>query len=740
MRKDRILFQFLLIIASVGCVLTATIGYLISVPLVRTLAESEKLPLRLFSDEIFSFASDSFHDLLDARNEDNPSVVETSKQDVLARIAYFKPLDSANLYHFIVLDDEKRILVDTDRILQEAGMTEISEEATEGDVRLTDRNGKTLIGYLKYFPAWRWRMIAVVHEEDLKKKIIWLKILIYGAGTLGFLSLVVAFSFILKKRIQEPLTKLVSHANRLKEGRYDALPERWVGEMGELSSAFSRMADAIREREQKLFELAKFPQSNPNLLMKVSPEGKILYINPSVEKMLAENGHSGSQADRLLPPDIPEICKGVRFSDGYKKEITLRVFDRTIEYTIFGFADEDSVVFHGTDVTERKRMEEQLSHAHKMENLGRIAGGVAHDFNNLLAGILGYASLLKSYPLGDEKVMKAVGSIEKAAERGTQLTRQLLGFARKGTHEHHPLDLNRIVDETADIVSQTFVKSIAIRCDKADDLPPIKGDGAQVHQCLMNLCINSRDAMPEGGELSIRTKRVLYWEARQEKYFQIPAGLYSGVEVTDKGQGMDEVTQERIFDPFFTTKVKDKGTGLGMSMVYAIVKSHGGFITLRSAKGRGTTVEVLFPAGDAVPAAPEISESAPPPVPRTETGATVLLVDDEEVVRDVGRAMLDTLGYEVLLAANGKEGVEVFRRNREKISMVILDLMMPVMDGKKAFEEIRRIDPRARVIISTGFSGDEDVDILKEMGASAILPKPYSYDTMTRVITLPENR
>src|SRR3990172_4459903 len=273
-RKDRILFQFLLIIASVGCVLTATIGYLISVPLVRTLAESEKLPLRLFSDEIFSFASDSFHDLLDARNEDTPSVVETSKQDGLARIAYFKPLDSANLSHFIVLDDEKRILVDTDRILQEAGMTEISEEATEGDVRLTDRNGKTLIGYLKYFPAWRWRMIAVVHEEDLKKKIIWLKILIYGAGTLGFLSLVVAFSFILKKRIQEPLTKLVSHANRLKEGRYDALPERWVGEMGELSSAFSRMADAIREREQKLFELAKFPQSNPNLLMKVSPEGK----------------------------------------------------------------------------------------------------------------------------------------------------------------------------------------------------------------------------------------------------------------------------------------------------------------------------------------------------------------------------------------------------------------------------------------------------------------------------------
>jgi CheY-like chemotaxis protein len=151
-------------------------------------------------------------------------------------------------------------------------------------------------------------------------------------------------------------------------------------------------------------------------------------------------------------------------------------------------------------------------------------------------------------------------------------------------------------------------------------------------------------------------------------------------------------------------------------------------------------MEVLFPAGDAVPAAPEISESAPPPVPRTETGATVLLVDDEEVVRDVGRAMLDTLGYEVLLAANGKEGVEVFRRNREKISMVILDLMMPVMDGKKAFEEIRRIDPRARVIISTGFSGDEDVDNLKEMGASAILPKPYSYDTMTRVITLPENR
>jgi CheY-like chemotaxis protein len=246
--------------------------------------------------------------------------------------------------------------------------------------------------------------------------------------------------------------------------------------------------------------------------------------------------------------------------------------------------------------------------------------------------------------------------------------------------------------------------------------------------------------MTEGGTLTIATRRVLLEEDRPEKLFRIPAGLYASVEVADEGHGMDEETLERIFDPFFTTKSPGEGTGLGMSMVYGIVKNHGGYILVNSSPERGTTVEILFPGGETLHAAPDIPQRASAAGPRPDPSGTVLLVDDEAFVRDVGVAMLNALGYDVLTACNGKEGVEIFRRDREKISIVILDLMMPVMDGRKAFEGIREIDPDARIVISTGFSGDQDVDRLKEMGASAILPKPYSYNTMTSVVTLLESR
>jgi signal transduction histidine kinase/CheY-like chemotaxis protein/HAMP domain-containing protein len=740
MRKDSLFFQFLLVTAVIGILLAAATGYIISDRLVATFTEMEERPLHLISDEIFGMVSDSFHGLLDDRNEDDPVELETAKQDVLARILHYKPPVSSAGYSFVVLDGNGRALLDSGDLFDESKTPEFPEGSAEGKVRMVDKNRRALVGYVKYFPAWRWRLVSLILEEELQKETVQIKVWIYGAGIAGFLLLMALFYALLKKRVQEPLSALVRYAKDLEEAHYTPPPEGGRGEVKELSEAFHRMAAAIREREQKLVELAKFPESNPNLLMKVSPEGEVLYANPSVATKLAEMGLATDLPALLLPSGIREIVRGLRLEKERKKELAWNAGDRTIEYTVFGFADEDAVVFHGVDITERKRMEEQLSHAHKMETLGRIAGGVAHDFNNLLAGILGYATLLKSQPLPDVGVSKAVESIEKAAERGTQLTRQLLGFARKGSHEFLPLDLNRIVDETVDIVAQTFIRSITIRRDKTADLPSVKGDGTQMHQCLMNLCINARDAMTEGGTLTIATRRVLLEEARPEKLFRIPAGLYASVEVADEGHGMDEETLERIFDPFFTTKSPGEGTGLGMSMVYGIVKNHGGYILVNSSPERGTTVEILFPGGETLHAAPDIPQRASAAGPRPGPSGTVLLVDDEAFVRDVGVAMLNALGYDVLTACNGKEGVEIFRRDREKISIVILDLMMPVMDGRKAFEGIREIDPDARIVISTGFSGDQDVDRLKEMGASAILPKPYSYNTMTSVVTLLESR
>ncbi|MBF8257752.1 MAG: Histidine kinase [Actinobacteria bacterium] len=736
MKKDSIFVQFFLIVVAVGSLLAAAAGYIISVPLIRTLTEAEERPLHLIADSIYGIASDSFHDLLDARKEDDPVEVETAKKDVLAGIVHFKPSISSAEYHYIVLGGDNQILADSGYLLDNTFALPVSEEPAVGEIRIPDKNGKTLIGYLRYFPGWDWRLITLTYEEELRSEARKIRLWIFSAGVVGFLLLMAMFYLVLKKRIQEPLDELVRHASRLEGGSYKVLAKVRKGEMGQLSAAFERMAAAIRERELKLSDLAKFPESNPNLLFKVSPDGEILYANPSVKKMLAEMGLAENEAARLLPQHIPVIIRELVSSDEHKKECIWKVRDRTIEYIVFGFADEDAVVFHGVDITEKKRMEEQLFHANKMETLGRIAGGVAHDFNNLLVGILGYASLMKSRPIHDEGVAKALESIERAAERGTQLTRQLLGFARKGTHEYLPLDLNKIVDETADIVSQTFIRTVGIRIDKAADLPPVMGDVAQLHQCLMNLCINARDAMPEGGGLSISTRRRSITGEQREQYSNIPPGDYVEVVVTDEGHGMDDATQQRIFDPFFTTKTPEKGTGLGMSMVYGIVKNHGGYITVKSLLGKGTSMELLFPAAERIQRQTEADQAGLPTIESSGSGngGTVLLVDDEELVRDVGKAMLDTLGFEVITAVNGKEGVEAFLRNREKISIVILDLIMPVMDGRKAFEEIRQIDPAVRIVISTGYSGNEDVDMLKEMGACAILSKPYSYDTMTKVV------
>ncbi|MBI5419894.1 MAG: response regulator [Deltaproteobacteria bacterium] len=735
MRKSGLFLQFMLVFAAVGSLLAATAAYIISVPLIRTLTEAEERPLHLVSDEIFNIASNSFHDLLDERKEDDAEEVEAAQQDVLARIVRYKPSVRSADYHFVVVDRDNRIIADSGKLFGEHASPDPGAEQVEGQIRIPDRNGRRLIGYQRTFPAWGWRLIALTPEEALRKETRRIKLWVYGAGLVGFLVLVALFYAVLRSRIEVPLRTLVRYAHGLKEGDYKTVPEMGEGEIGELAEAFNRMTHAIRQRERKLAELAKFPESNPNLLMKVAPDGEVLYANPSVTRKLAEMGLPAGHAELILPHDIQEIVREMRLIEGRQKEFLWKTRDRTIEYTVFGFADEDAVVFHGIDVTEKKRMEEQLFHAHKMETLGRIAGGVAHDFNNLLAGILGYASLLQSGPIADPKVAEAIVSIEKAAERGTQLTRQLLGFARKGTHEFLPVNLNRILDETADIVAQTIEKTISIRRDKAEDLPTVLGESNQLHQCLMNLCINARDAMTQGGMLTIATRRALLSEDRQGKFFRIPAGLYAAVAIRDEGHGMDEATQERIFDPFFTTKEKEKGTGLGMSMVYGIVKNHGGYVTVKSTPGKGTDVEILIPAakegGTAMAAETRPVTEAP-----FDHAGTALLVDDEEFVRDVASAMLSTLGYEVLTASNGMEGVEIFRREKERISLTILDLMMPVMDGRKAFEEIRAIDPAARIVISTGFSGDEDVDRLKAMGASAILPKPYTFGAMTRTLGL----
>ncbi len=377
------------------------------------------------------------------------------------------------------------------------------------------------------------------------------------------------------------------------------------------------------------------------------------------------------------------------------------------------------------DITERKRLEEQLQLAQKMEALGTLAGGIAHNFNNLLMSIIGNTSLALFETDPAHPQYEKLKNIEKLVESGSKLTKQLLGYAREGRYEIIPLSLNRLVKETSATFGTTK-KEITIHQKLAEDLFPIEADQGQIEQALWNLYVNSADAMPGSGDLFLKTTNVTHKDMTGKLYKPKP-GNYALLTVTDSGVGMDKKTMDHIFEPFFTTKGLGKGTGLGLASVYGIVKSHGGYIDVDSKKGHGTSFKIYLPASDkkatkAKRAAPEILGGK----------ETVLLVDDEDIVLDVGTQMLEKMGYKVLVAKSGKETIDIYKANRNKIDMVVLDMIMPEMSGGKAYDRIKQIDPNVRVLLSSGYSREGKATEILERGCNGFIQKPFSMKELSR--------
>jgi CheY-like chemotaxis protein len=356
-----------------------------------------------------------------------------------------------------------------------------------------------------------------------------------------------------------------------------------------------------------------------------------------------------------------------------------------------------------------------------MEALGTLAGGIAHDFNNLLMAIQGRASLVGLALDPGSPHLEHTREIEGLVKSAADLTKQLLGFARGGKYEVKPIDPNALVDKTGQMFGRTH-KEITVHTKLHQEAWIVQADSTQIEQVLLNLYVNAWQAMPGGGNLYLETQNVVL-DGSYVRPHNVEPGNYLKLSVTDTGVGMDGKTQARIFEPFFTTKKLGRGTGLGLASAYGIIKNHGGIINVYSEKGRGTTFNIYLPAAKKTGSGKVEDPEATYKMARGN--GTILIVDDEDAVREVSAQMLQQLGYETLTAAGGKEALAVYRGNRDKIRAVVLDLTMPEMSGVETFDRLKEIDPKAKVLLASGYNLDKRTNEILERGYSGFIHKPF---------------
>ena len=425
------------------------------------------------------------------------------------------------------------------------------------------------------------------------------------------------------------------------------------------------------------------------------------------------------------------IVKNVEY-DAIKKDGS--IISITMSATVLKDDNDTTVGFLAMtqDVSHAKQMEEQLRQSQKMQAIGQLAGGIAHDFNNQLAGIVGYADILRETLLDDNDLTQYAENILLAAKRASDLTSQLLAFARKGKYMSVSVDIHKIINEIVAMLQRTIDKRIVLKQHLNAQNPLAKGDPTLIQNMIMNIAINARDSMPSGGELIITTSIVSLDSSYCEKSpFDITHGEYVQISVTDNGIGMSKETQEKVFEPFFTTKEVGKGTGMGLASVYGTIKSHGGAVNIYSEINHGTTMTVYLPllTGD-TNTNNETEEQA-----LTETKSIhILLVDDEETVLNVATAMLERSGHKVSICTNGKDAVEFFKNNRDHIDLIILDMVMPEMNGKDAFRKMKSIDPKVKVLLTSGYSINEEAQQILNEGILGFIQKPYRRKNLSQKV------
>jgi len=515
---------------------------------------------------------------------------------------------------------------------------------------------------------------------------------------------------------------------------------RLTGEVAERAAA----EEALRRSEERF---SKAFHSSPVPMAIQRPEGKacldanisfLELVGASREAVLA--GSTTFWADESTPTVL-------------RQELAARHAVRNLAATIRTTSDETREVLVAAenlelgnapyhllilqDITDRVRLENELRQAQKMEAVGRLAAGVAHDFNNILTVILGNTSTQLRNPRLDKKLTCSLTQVQRAAERATGLTRQLLAYSRKQIIQRRPLALNEVVEQTVAMLRRLIGEHIALDMQLAPDLPPIFADPSNVEQVIMNLALNARDAMPDGGKLTLATTRVEIDKASRARNPESQLGPYICLAVKDTGYGMDAATVGRIFEPFFTTKDPGQGTGMGLATVYGVLKQHGGWIEVDTAPGRGTTIRTFFPLSSEGFVAPSVKSESLPTESTPVNDVTILVVEDEEMLREFVGEALGTLGYHVLSAANGRDALNVWAEHRDKIDLLLTDVVMPEsISGRQLAHTLIQDKPNLKVIFTSGYSSELFGSEFEREKEHIFLAKPYLPDRLAQTVAM----
>ena len=505
----------------------------------------------------------------------------------------------------------------------------------------------------------------------------------------------------------------------------------------------------LRQSEERYRNLV---QNSPDIIYTLDAQGKFTFVGSAADKLLGYNSGQliGKHYSTIIHEDDLEKAEGVfnerRIGDRATSGVELRLKvaedharisefkDLIVELKCSGIydytKDGNNGEYIGTygvarDISRRKHLEATLNNAQKMEAIGTLAGGIAHDFNNLLMGVQGYTSIMLLDIDPGHSHYEKLKSIEQYVQRGANLTRQLLGFAKGETFDVKTININDLIKNSSLMFGRTK-KEIIIHEKLGHNIGPVDADAGQIEQVLLNLFLNASHAMPNGGEITLATENTILNATAVEPYHLEP-GEYVMISVQDTGVGMDAVVRRRIFEPFFTTKEMGRGTGLGLASAYGIIKNHHGFIDVESEKGVGTTFKFYLPVSGK-----NVAREKPADSHVVKGPETVLLVDDEHMIIEVGVEILKALGYDVILANSGEEAIDLYRNSRNQIDAVVLDMIMPGMGGSETFDQLKEINPEVKVLLSSGYSIDGMATDILERGCKQFIQKPFDIKELSR--------